>query len=102
MMNFTRKLFNGFASVQETRQKYIDMKLDDKRKLYKCRKNYVTEQEILDWPEYAKINKLEPVSDGTVNLNPMLSSKIGVFIGDITCLEIDAIVNAANNSLLGK
>ena len=26
---------------------------------------------------------------------------MGIFIGDITCLEIDCIVNAANKSLLG-
>ena len=34
--------------------------------------------------------------------NDNLNSKLGVFIGDITCLEIDCIVNAANKTLLGR
>ena len=46
-----------------------------------------------DFPEISKNNSTSDVSK--------LSSKISLYVGDITTLEIDAIVNAANESLLG-
>ena len=35
-------------------------------------------------------------------IDEVINSKIGIWTGDITALEIDAIVNAANKTLMGN
>ena len=56
-----------------------------------------------------KSEKIRKISDGDkaaslsiITASSKLNSKIGIWLGDITTLEIDAIVNAANKTLLGK
>ncbi|XP_068897737.1 macro domain-containing protein RSc0334-like [Tenebrio molitor] len=90
---------------QTEKEKFLSMSLDEKRKLYRCTQH--TElSDIPTWQEYAK-KKLAPKIPCKTNspidnsLNSKLTEKISIFTGDITTLEVDAIVNAANSSLLG-
>jgi hypothetical protein len=51
---------NGYATkaVPENRALYLNKTLEEKRKLYKCRENYVTLDQIPTWPQYYKTEKV--------------------------------------------
>ncbi len=102
MQHFTRH-FYATAGVPETRQIYLAKTLEEKRKLYRCKENYVQLKEIPTWPEFYQKNQIDLKNKKTpqASFNGTLNNKIAVFTGDITCLEIDSIVNAANNRMLG-
>ncbi|CAL1266293.1 unnamed protein product [Larinioides sclopetarius] len=81
--------------------KYMDMDRDEKRAMYLCKNSYVTLDEIPTWREYSKnLNKVDSSPDN-YEKDEILNSKVSLFVGDITTLEIDSIVNSTNTGLLG-
>lgn len=67
------------------------MSLFEKRQWYKCKRRFVTLDEIPPWSKRQK--------EQTKSISSSINDKISVILGDITTLEIDAIVNAANGLL---
>ena len=78
---------------------FMEMSLAEKRVHYQCGGNFFSLSDILPWNEqHTQI--LEQLSS-QFTANQLLNQKVSMFVGDITALEIDAIVNAANNPLDG-
>ena len=85
---------------QRVKEEKLRQPLEERRKSYKCGDRYVTLDLVKTWSQSAAA-AATPEGSSDFPVDQQLNDKISLFTGDITSLEVDAIVNAANSRLAG-
>ncbi|XP_028458890.1 ADP-ribose glycohydrolase MACROD2 isoform X4 [Perca flavescens] len=80
------------------KERLLRLDREERRKEYR-RQDYISLDKIPSWREENRPNGKEDGKELTGGGG--LSDKVSLYKGDITVLEVDVIVNAANSSLLG-
>ncbi|KAM9511247.1 ADP-ribose glycohydrolase MACROD1 isoform 2-T2 [Salvelinus alpinus] len=83
----------------EVKAALLHMSQGERRKHY--RTTYLSLEEVPVWTAKSLVDRGDSVKATKFKRNEALDKKISLFSGDITKLEIDGIVNAANKTLLG-
>jgi O-acetyl-ADP-ribose deacetylase (regulator of RNase III) len=89
--------------IQQRIKAYEMMSLEEKRSQYNCSAGQIRSlaKDVIPWSRYAKSSRVPKSAAAMAIADEELNAKIGIFLGDITTLELDAIVNAANERCLG-
>ncbi|XP_060784057.1 ADP-ribose glycohydrolase MACROD1 [Neoarius graeffei] len=80
---------------REAKKKLLSMTVKERREVYRTT-DYISLDQVPVW-KHSGAASVKPL----YKANEELNQKISLFRGDITKLEIDAIANAANKTLLG-